>query len=70
MYEWSELIKLWELERLTTEQVIGQLLRHGEQSHRTIADTRRQLEILTQTLTTLTARVTTLEAIQAKRTAA
>ena len=70
MYEWSELIKLWELERLTTEQVIGQLLRHGEQSQRTMADTRRQLEILTQTLTTVTARVTALEAIQAKRTAA
>lgn len=46
MHEWSELIKLWELERLTSEQVIGQLLRHGEQSHRANTDTQRQLEML------------------------
>ena len=62
MYEWSELIKLWELEQLTTEQVIGQLLRHGQQSHRAHTDMLRQVEMLT-------ARVTALEASQAKRAA-
>ena len=67
MYEWSELIKLWELEQLTTEQVLGQLLRHGQQSHSVNADTQRQVEQLARTITTLTARVTALEAPQAKR---
>ena len=62
MYEWSELIKLWELEQLTTEQVIGQLLRHGQHVHRAHTDTLRQVDILV-------ARVTALEALQTKRAA-
>ena len=33
MYEWSELIKLWEREQVTETQVIGQLLKQGEGQH-------------------------------------
>ncbi len=61
MYEWAELIKLWEHERLTMEQVIGQLLRYSQQSYNANADMQRALE-------KLTARITTLEAGQAQRT--
>ena len=33
MYEWTELIKLWEREQVTETQVIGQLLKQGEGQH-------------------------------------
>lgn len=69
MYEWAELIKLWEHEQLTTEQVIGQLLRHGQTSASAYVTTQRQVEMLAQTLAALTARVAALEASQAKRSA-
>ncbi len=46
MYEWAELIKLWEHERLTMEQVIGQLLRYSEQSYNANVDMQRALEKL------------------------
>jgi len=56
MYEWTELIKLWEQERLTPEQVIGQLLRYGQQVHSAEAELRRRLETLEQTMATFVAR--------------
>ncbi|MFN8491620.1 MAG: hypothetical protein U0350_28740 [Caldilineaceae bacterium] len=70
MYEWVELIRLWEREQLTTEQVIGQLLRHGQTDAGAYVATQRQMETLAQALAALTARVTALEASQGKRNAA
>ncbi|MFN8486456.1 MAG: hypothetical protein U0350_02625 [Caldilineaceae bacterium] len=67
MYEWTELMRLWEHEQLTAEQVIGQLLRHGQTSAGESSTTQRQVETLTQTLAVLAARVTALEASLAKR---
>ncbi len=69
MYEWSELIRLWEREQLTTEQVIGQLLRHGQTGAGAFVATQRQVEALAQTLAALVARVAVLEAGQVKRSA-
>ncbi|MFN8494662.1 MAG: hypothetical protein U0350_44080 [Caldilineaceae bacterium] len=56
MYDWKELIELWEHERLTQEQVIGQLLKYGEQFHRHEVELRRRLEQVEQTVATLLAR--------------
>ena len=56
MYDWSELIKLWEHEQLTTEQVLGQLLRYGEQHHQNNTALQRQVETLDARLTVLEAR--------------
>ncbi|MFN8491642.1 MAG: hypothetical protein U0350_28850 [Caldilineaceae bacterium] len=69
MYEWVELISLWERKQVTTEQVIGQLLRHGQTSAGAFVTTQRQVELLAQTLAALTARVAVLEASQGKRSA-
>ena len=51
MYEWSELIKLWEREAVTPEQVIGQLLRHGEAQGAQLVALQRRLEQVEATLT-------------------
>jgi len=69
MYDWAELIKLWELERLTTEQVIGQLLKYGEAVHRGEAALQRRVETLEQTVATLIARDTAAQVHPAKRAA-
>ena len=61
MYAWAELLKLWELERLSTEQVIGQLLQQGQQHSRALAAVQRRQEGLEQLLAALAARVTALE---------
>ncbi|MFN8489804.1 MAG: hypothetical protein U0350_19620 [Caldilineaceae bacterium] len=53
MYEWTELMKLWEQERLTPEQMIGQLLRHGQQLQNTQLVLQRRLEMLEQALEAL-----------------
>lgn len=50
MYEWSELIKLWEREQVTPEQVIGQLLKHGEAQHTLIVALQRHVEQVEQRL--------------------
>lgn len=44
MYEWSELIKLWEREQVTLAQVIGQLLKHGEAQQALLTTLQRRLE--------------------------
>jgi hypothetical protein len=56
MYDWSELTKLWEVERVTTEQAIGQLIKHGEAHHRILVDLQRRLDRLEQGVALLTAR--------------
>jgi hypothetical protein len=61
MYEWAELIKLWHLEQVDTEQTIGQLLQRGEQSHAALATVQRRLDAQEQALAMLTARVAVLE---------
>ena len=50
MYAWAELIKLWELERLSTEQVIGQLLQQGQQQSSALAAVQRRQDGLEQLL--------------------
>jgi len=62
MYAWAELLKLWELERLSTEQVVGQLLQQGQQQNSTLAAVQRQQDGLEQLLAALAARVSALEA--------
>ena len=62
MYAWAELLKLWELERLSTEQVIGQLLQQGQHQNSALAAVQRRQDGLEQLLAALAARVTTLEA--------
>ena len=61
MYDWIELTKLWEVERVTTEQVIGQLINHGEAQHRTLVALQRRQEQIEQAIAGLTVRVTQLE---------
>ena len=61
MYAWAELLKLWELERLSTEQVIGQLVQYGQQNSSALAAVQRRQDGLEQLLTALVARVTALE---------
>lgn len=51
MYEWSELIKLWEREQMTPEQVIGQLLKQGEAQQALLTALQRRLEQVEQTVT-------------------
>ena len=51
MYEWSELIKLWEREQVKPEQVIGQLLKHGEAQQALLTTLQRRLEQVEQTVT-------------------
>ena len=51
MYEWTELIKLWEHEQVTETQVIGQLLKHGEAQHVRMTALLRRVEQLEQALT-------------------
>ncbi len=50
MYEWSELIKLWEHEQVTQMQVIGQLLKHGEAQQALLVALQRRLEQVEHTL--------------------
>ena len=61
MYDWRELKLLWEHERLTTEQVIGQLIRWGEQTHTAAFTLQRQHELLEQQVKNLAAQVTALQ---------
>ncbi len=67
MYDWTELIERWEHERMTPEQVIGQLLKYGEQSHKNEAELRRRLETVEQTVAMLVARDQTTQAPPAQR---
>lgn len=50
MYEWAELIKLWERAQVTPEQVIGQLLKHGEAQGALLVALQRRLEQVEQSL--------------------
>lgn len=49
MYEWAELIKLWEHNQVTPEQVIGQLLKHGEAQQAQLTALQRRLAKVEQT---------------------
>ena len=44
MYTWSELISRWEHDQMTQVQVIGQLLKYGEEQHTLILALQRRLE--------------------------
>ena len=59
MYEWRELKLLWEHERLTPEQAIGQLIGWGEQTHTTAFTVQRRQELLEQQVKNLAAQLTT-----------
>ncbi|MCE7988464.1 MAG: hypothetical protein DYG89_45480 [Caldilinea sp. CFX5] len=50
MYEWAELIKLWERDQVTEIQVIGQLLKHGEAQQARLNTLQRRLEQMEQRL--------------------
>lgn len=53
MYEWPELIRLWEHEQVTEVQVIGQLLKYGEAQHTQIMTLQRRLEQVEHTVSIL-----------------
>ena len=55
MYAWGELLKLWAQERLTIEQVVGQLLQQGQASQSTQTALQRQLDTLERRLALLEA---------------
>lgn len=57
MYAWGELLKLWEQERLTMEQVIGQLLQQGQASNNTQRTLQRQIDALERRLALLEAQL-------------
>lgn len=61
MYEWRELKLLWEHERLTPEQAIGQLIGWGEQTHTTAFTLQRRQELLEQQVKNLAVQVTALQ---------
>ena len=61
MVAWAELIKLWENERVSTEQVIGQLLQQGQQNSSVLVAVQRRQDGLEQLLAALNARVAALE---------
>ena len=61
MYDWAELLKLWELETLSTEQVIGQLLQQVEQNTSVLVAVQRRQDTLEQLVAALVARVVMLE---------
>jgi|688.fasta_scaffold607057_2 predicted transcriptional regulator len=50
MDEWAALMKLWERAAVTPEQVIGQLLRHGEAQGAQIVTLQRRLDQVEATL--------------------
>ena len=67
-YEWDDLIKRWETERITQVQVIGQLLLHGKSAANllrsvriTVANQERQMKKLEKRLTALEERLKALE---------
>jgi len=55
MYAWGELLKLWAQERLTIEQVVGQLLQQGQASNDAQSVMQRQLDALERRLARLEA---------------
>ena len=57
MYAWDELLKLWTQERLTIEQVVGQLLQQGQASNSVQTAMQRQLDTLERRLTLLEAQL-------------
>ena len=57
MYAWDELLKLWAQERLTIEQVVGQLLQQGQASNSVQTALQRQLDALERRLTLLEAQL-------------
>ena len=61
MYEWNELKALWEHDRVTPEQVIGQLILWGEQNHKVATTYQRQQVMLEQQVKTLAVQVAALQ---------
>ncbi len=73
-YDWDVLIKMWETERMTDVQVIGQLLLHGKAAADllwslkvTMANLERQTKTLAERLTALEKRLTALEKRQRRQ---
>ena len=73
-YDWDDLIKRWEVERITQVQVIGQLLLHGKSNHKllwsvkvNVAKLESQVEALVERLTALEERLKTLEKRQKRQ---
>ncbi|MFN8486593.1 MAG: hypothetical protein U0350_03315 [Caldilineaceae bacterium] len=63
-YDWETLKWQWEHDKLSAEQMVGQLLQWGEQTHQQGAANERKLEALERQVTALlalAARVTALE---------
>ncbi|MFN8489975.1 MAG: hypothetical protein U0350_20480 [Caldilineaceae bacterium] len=60
-YDWTVLKRQWERAELSTEQMVGQLLQWGEQTHQQNVAHERQLAALERQLAALTARVAALE---------
>ena len=69
MYDWTELTKLWEVERVTAEQAIGQLIKHGEAHQLSLVDLQRRMERLEHTIALLTTRQPPAEGGRASRSA-
>lgn len=60
-YDWIVLKRQWERAELSVEQMVGQLLQWGEQTHQQNSAHERQLTALERQLSALTARVAALE---------
>jgi len=57
MYAWGELLTLWAQERLTIEQVVGQLLQQGQASNHAQTTIQRQVDALERRLALLEAQL-------------
>ena len=60
-HDWETLKWQWEHDKLSMEQMMGQLLQWGEQTHQQCTANQRQMEALERQVMTLAARVTVLE---------
>ncbi|MFN8492151.1 MAG: hypothetical protein U0350_31420 [Caldilineaceae bacterium] len=60
-YDWETLKWQWEHDKVSMEQMMGQLLQWGEQTHQQCTNHQRQLEALERQVIALAARVTVLE---------
>jgi hypothetical protein len=61
VYDWAVLKRQWEQAGLSVEQMVGQLLQWGEQTHEQGQAHQRQIAALERQLAGLAARVTALE---------
>ena len=61
VYDWETLKWQWEHDKVSMEQMIGQLLQWGEQTHQQSTTNQRQMEALERRVIALVARVAVLE---------